>query len=82
MVKGRAANLAFFVSSAMWPEASNPVMVPAVNRLFFFSLYVESQIKKITYNERIQFQAGDAPVPLSSVVIRLRQKQKKETNKS
>jgi hypothetical protein len=25
--------LACFVSSAMWPEASNPVKVPAVNRL-------------------------------------------------
>lgn len=25
--------LAFFVSSAMWPDASNPVSVPAVNRL-------------------------------------------------
>jgi len=26
-------NLAFFVSSAMWPEASKPVRVPAVNKL-------------------------------------------------
>ena len=26
-------HLAFFVSSAIWPDASKPIMVPAVNRL-------------------------------------------------
>lgn len=43
-----AMTLAFLVSSAMWPDASKPVNVPAVKR-----------------NERIQFQPGGAPVPLS-----------------
>jgi len=58
--------LAFFVSSAMCPDASNPVMVPAVKRLAKRSIKVILfQKKDITHKDRIQFHPAGAPVPLS-----------------
>ena len=59
--------LAFLVSSAICPEASKPVKVPAVKRLRLAveqKRYFQSKFGA-TYNDRIQFQPAGAPVPLS-----------------
>jgi len=58
-------HLAFFVSSAMCPDASKPVIVPAVKRLNIMVNTVNIPWGKITYNDKIQFQPAGAPVPLS-----------------
>jgi hypothetical protein len=52
--------LAFFVSSAMWPEASKPVKVPAVKRPLNFRLAMDFQ--NDTHKHKIQFQPGGAIV--------------------
>lgn len=62
------AYLAFLVSSAMWPEASNPVIVPAVNRLMD-RLENACETQGPSYNDSIQFHPAGAPVPLSEMVI-------------
>lgn len=60
------SHLAFLVSSATWPEASKPVMVPAEKRLIELSQYPERMRRCCqTHKDNIQFHAGGAPVPLS-----------------
>jgi hypothetical protein len=56
--------LAFFVSSAMWPDASKPVMVPAVNKLRW-NVKAITLTRNEAYKDRIQFHPAGAPVPLS-----------------
>lgn len=65
--------LAFFVSSAMCPDASNPVMVPAVKRLAKHSIKVILFQVDITHKDRIQFHPAGAPVPLSGEIFELDQ---------
>lgn len=65
----RNVYLAFFVSSAMWPDASNPVKVPAVKRLSIEhdeSFGRAKRNKKSAHKDNIQFHPGEAPVPLSN----------------
>ncbi len=60
-----ATTLAFLVSSAMCPEASNPVKVPAVNRLHHTSERSFHAQEERSYKDKIQFHPAGAPVPLS-----------------
>lgn len=53
----------------MWPEASKPVNVPAVKRLWGIMHYASENPtanKNDTNKDRIQFQPAGAPVPLST----------------
>jgi hypothetical protein len=70
-VHDNKAYLAFFVSSAMCPDASKPVSVPAVNKLMrcSISLNPTPYENDVTHIDKIQFHPAGAPVPLSKCLV-------------